>query len=213
MQKRNEPVVRKMPLPIDIEVVEGTSFSDGILTLTHKETSHIRILAIDADNYLVYEVTPPKKLTTKQLKEYFGEDQLIETVTTVASLTGEPTGKYKYYRRPNGSYYALITGEKTGDHKIELGKLAERDSPIATIAKAIAYNLGSKKFSRKDLRSLIPIPLQHGQKLKSLLDTLHYEGYLTKEMEKTAKKKAKEIYSATEKLKQVIIPSPSLEQT
>jgi hypothetical protein len=213
MQKHNEPMIRKMPLPIDIEVVDGTSVSDGIVTLTHKETSHIRLLSLDKDNYLVYEITPPKKLSTKPSKIFFGEDQLIDTTTTVTSLTGKPTGQYKYYRRANGSYYALITGEKTGQHKIELGKFTERDSPISTIAKAIAYNFSSRKFSRKDLIPLIPTPLRFGQKLKSLLDTLHYEGYLTKEMAQTAKKKAKELYSATEKLKQVVPSSPSPEQT
>lgn len=204
-----------MPLPIDIDIAEGTSFSDGVVTLTHNETSHIKILSIDSDNYIVYEIAPPKKVTTRSLRDFLGgdQDQLIETVTTVKTASGEPLGQYKYYKRPNGSYYVVITGEKTRPHRIMLGKLSERDSPIASIAKVVAYSFGIKKFSRSDLKPLIRPSLRTGQKLKSLLDTLHYEGYLTREVVSSTKKKPKEIYSATDKLKQVAIPSPSPEQT
>lgn len=213
MQKHNESIIRKMPLPVDIDVVEGTLFSDGVVTLTQKETSHIKILSVDSDNYIVYEITPPKKVATRSLKEFFDEDHLIETVTTMKTASGEPLGQYKYYKRPNGSYYVLITGEKTSPHRIMLGKLSERDSPIASIAKVVAYSFGTKKFSRNDLKPLIRPSLRTGQKLKSLLDTLYYEGYLTRELVPSARKKPKEIYSATDKLKQVAIPSPSPEQT
>ena len=154
---------------------------------------------------------PPKKATTKPL-EFFGEDTLLKAVTTITTLSGETEGQYRYYKRGNSSYYALITGKKTGTHKIELGKISDRNSSIYIIAKTIAFNLGTKKFTRKDLKPLIPPSMQNGQKLKALLDTLYYEGYLSKEMTKTAKLKEKEVYSTTDKMKEIIIPSPSPEQ-
>ena len=212
MQKSIDPIKRKMPMPIEFELEEGASISDGIITLTHKDASRIRILDVDSDKYLIFEIIPPKKTTTKPLKDYFGEDQLLKAVTTTTSLTGEAEGQYRYYKRGDCSYYALIIGKKTGSHRIVLGKLSDRNSPIYLIAKVIAYNLGSKKFTRKDLKMLIPRSMQNGQRLKSLLDTLHYEGYLAKEMAKTATQKEKEVYSATDKMKEIIIPSPSPEQ-
>lgn len=201
-----------MPLPIDIEVEEGTTIDDGWQTLTHKDASHIRFLSVDPDGFLVYEITPPKKVITKPLKEYFGEEQLIASEATIVDKDGQPVCQYKYFRRGDGSYYACIVGQETEPHKIELGKLTDRESPIFTIAKTIAYRFDTKKFSRKDLKPFLPKILTYFQKFKSLLDVLHHEGFLVKEIDQTSRNKAKELYNATDKLKKFILPSPSPEQ-
>lgn len=202
-----------MPFPIDIDVLEGTLISDGIQTLTSKETSHVRLTKVDSDGFLVYEVTPPKKFSSKtSLKDYLGEEQLIGTVTTVESCDGQAQGIYKYYRRPDGSYYASIIGKDQKSHGIELGKLSNHESPVSIVARNIAFKFDVKKFSRNDLKIVIPKKLTYGQKLKSILDILHKEGYLVKEIDQTSRNKAKELYTATERLKKVIIPSTSPEQ-
>lgn len=213
-QKPNESLVRKLPLPLDIEVGEGTIISDGWMTLTSKELSHIRLISVDADGFLRYEVTLPRKSLTEPLSDYIGEDQLIGRETTMVTVHGQIAGQYRYFKRADCSYYAVISGT-TGQkpHKVEVGKLIDRESPISTVARAIAYKFDTKKFSRNDLKPLIPKYLTYAQKLKSLLDILHYDGFLKKEIDPTSKNKAKELFTATENLKKIIIPSPNPEQT
>lgn len=201
-----------MPLPIDIEVVEGTSISDGIQTFTNKETSHIRLLSLDEDGFVKFELAPPKKVAIKTLREYYGEDQLIHTETTIVDSDGKPLAQYKYYKRGNGSYYSRIIGQASAPHTIELGKFTEQGSALYAVAKTIAYRFDTKKFSRNDLKPLLSRSFAHGQKIKSILDVLHHEGYLIKEIDPSSRNKAKELYSATENLKKVVIPSPSPEQ-
>lgn len=219
MQKPNDHLIRKMPLPIDIDFTEGTSLSDGWHTVTHKEASHIRIISVDSDNFVTYEVSPPRKTITKSLKDYVGEDELIHQETTIATANGKSVGEYRYFRRPNGDYYARITGKAREPHNIQLGNLTDRDSSISIVARSIAYKFdtsvatgGYKKFSRNDLKPLVPRPLMHGQKIKAILDILHHEGFLVKEIDQTSRNKTKELYSATDKLRKVIIPSPNPEQ-
>ena len=53
MQKNLEPIKRKMPMPIEFELAEDASISDGLVTLTHKDASRIRILGVDNDKYLI----------------------------------------------------------------------------------------------------------------------------------------------------------------
>lgn len=204
-----------MPFPIDIDVVDGTAISDGVQTLTHGEASHIKLLRVDQDGFLIYEVTPPKKASSKiSLKDYFVEEQqLIHTESTGLNPKGEPLGTYKYYRRSDGSYYASITGKKTPPHGIELGKLTERDAPLGIAVRTIAYQFGTEKFSRQTLKDKIPQSL-YAQKLKSILDVLHKEGCLIKEVDLTSTQgKPKELYTATEKLRKIVLPSPNPEQT
>ena len=202
-----------MPFPIDIDVLEGTAISDGVQTLTHKEVSHVKLLRVDAEGFLVYEVTPPKKISSKtSLKDYLVEDQLIDTEKTGLTPQGEPLGEYKYFKRSDGSYHSIVTGKKTGIHGIELGKLTDKDSPLGTVIRLVAYNFGTTKFSRKELSKVIPKKLTYAQKFKSILGILHKEGYLVKEVD-TTKAKAKETYTATEKLQKFVLPSPVPEQT
>jgi hypothetical protein len=200
-----------MPLPIDIEVGEGTTISDGWLVLTNKDASRIRILSVDEDGFLKYEISPPKTVI-KMLKDYVGIDHFITAETTLKASDGRPLSQYKYFRRSDGSYYAHIEGEGVRPHKIELGRLADRESPISVVSRVIAYKFDTKEFSRKELKSVLPKHLVYGQKIKSLLAILHYEGFLVKEIDQSSRNKAKELYTATDNLKKVIIPSPSPEQ-
>jgi hypothetical protein len=203
-----------MPLPIDVELGDGSSITDGWHTITSKEASHIKITSMDTDGFLTYEISPPRKIiTTVKSLVVFTEAQLVGTERTITTPNGKSVGEYRYFKRPDGSYYASITGEASNaPHGIELGSFSERDSPISTIARTIAYKFDTRKFSRTDLRPLIPKHFGYSQKLKSILDVLHKEGFLTKEMDTHSRNKAKEIFAATEKLKKVAIPSPSPEQ-
>jgi hypothetical protein len=198
-----------MPLPIDIAVVEGTTFSDGLQTLTSKDTSHIRILSYDDEGFIKYEISPPRKITSKSLKEYIGEDRLIGTETTIVATDGTTLGQYKYFERVDSSIYVDIQGiEKEEPHRIELGRLIDRESPISRVARAIAYKFDTGKFSRKELMPFIPEHMRYSQKLKSLLGGLHYAGFLIKEIDPISKTKTKELYAATDKLKKLVVPSP-----
>jgi len=207
MQKLGETKVRKLPLPLEIKVGDDTMVTDGLFNLTSKEASKIRIISVDQDGYVTCEITPSQQIRSapRSLTEIFSADTLIGTEMSKMRGRGKDFGQYKYFRRPNGSFYAEISGART--RRLQLGSLNDKRSPIARVARTIVPAFNSNEFSKKQLVPLLAKNLSYGQILKSILDILKIEGYLEKR-EIKPRGRLKELFKATNKLKIEMVAIP-----
>jgi len=197
-------IVRKLALPLEIQMGDDTVISDGFFSLTSKEAYRINVKKIDSDGYATCEIVSPPKLRMQSLSVIFGGD--VEHLGTESSLSrgsGEKLGQYNYYKRPNEFYYAMVEG-KNGERKINLGRLANRKSRISIFARTVARLLNGNEFTRKDIilqiRNGMPRQLTHGQILKSMLFVLTKEGYLERRTANDEHKRPREYYKTTAKL-------------
>jgi len=206
VQKSSETKIRKLPLPLEIKVGNDTVITDGLFSLTSKEASQIKITSVDEDGYVTCEIFPPQhqRPTSKSLTDIFS-DALIGTESSKTCGRGENFGQYKYYRRPDGSFYAIVSGVRP--RKLQLGKPTDRHSSISIVARTIKHSFNTNEFSKKQLLPLLSKKLGHGQMLKSVLDVMKIEGYLEKRETKT-RGRLKELFRATEKLSQIVIAIP-----
>lgn len=208
-EKIAEKIVRKFPLPLRITVGDDTVVTDGFFTLTSKQASAINITSIGQDGYITCEIVPPTKKTIEKIvspEEFFAADYLIGIETSRARGRGKDFGQYRYYKRPDGSLYAVVNGGKRS-RKYQLGKPTERDSPISIVGRAIVYNFNTSEFSKKELTQMIPKHLSYGQKLKALLDIMTIEGYLEKRQTKP-RGRFQELFKATDKLRKLLTLQP-----
>jgi hypothetical protein len=205
--------VRKLKLPLEIQMGDDTVVGDGFFSLTYREASRVHIKSFDSEGYATCEIVPPPKVQRQSLAVLFGGN--VEHLGTESSLSrgsGEKLGQYNYYKRPNGFYYAMVEG-KNGERKINLGRLANRKSRISIFARIVARLLNGNEFTKKDIHLQIkngmPKRLTHGQLLKSMLFVLTKEGYLEKRIANDEHKRPREYYKTTAKLlNQIEIVSP-----
>jgi hypothetical protein len=210
VQKSSETKIRKLPLPLNIKIGNDTIVTDGLFSLTSKEASEIRITSIDEDGYITCEIFPPLKKSTINLKADVDTDMVIGAEISKSRGRAKDYGQYKYYQRPDGGFYAIVFGKRV--RRLQLGKPLDRDSPISIVAKIIIQKFNTTEFSKKQLTQELPKNLRYGQILKAVLDVMKINGYLEKrEAPKGKQGRLRELFKATEKLKQIIITSP--EQT
>lgn len=210
-EKQARLVVRKLALPLEVRIGDDTVVSDGFFSLTSKETGKIRIVAVDADGYVTCEISPRLKERVPSVRAFFSEGDLIGIETSTTRGSGEDFGQYRYFRRPDGFYYAIVSG-KSRSRRISMGKLSDGNSRISIFAQTILRNLNGMEFTKKDVlmhahgETGIPKRLTHGQPLKALLDTLTIEGYLEKR-EKKERGRIREYFKATQKMYNVVARS------
>jgi hypothetical protein len=202
-ERSSRLVVRKLALPLEIQMGDDTVVSDGFFSLTSRESSKLHVKSIDSDGYVTCEITPPSKLRVQTITEFVDrEAELIGTELSKSRGSGEELGHYKYYKRPDGFYYAIVES-KNRERKIHLGKLANRKSSISIFARTVTRLLNGKEFTKKDIANHIkdgmPKRLTHGQILKSMLFILTREGYLQKR-EAHEHKRPREYYKTTAKM-------------
>jgi len=211
MQKSLDIKIRKLPLPLEIKLGNDTIVTDGLFSLTSREASEIRIRSIDEDGYITCEIFPPLKERTISLRANVDIDMAIGVETSKSRGRAKDYGQYKYYRRPDGSFYVIVFGKRV--RKLQLGKPLDRDSPISKVAKIIIQKFNTTEFSKKQLTQELPKNLGYGQILKAVLDIMKIDGYLEKrEALKGKRGRLRELFKATEKLKQMIITSPEQAQ-
>jgi hypothetical protein len=208
MQKSIVPKVRKLPLPLEIRLSSEASITDGLFSLTSKDASSIRIIDIDVnDKYATIEIYPPnkEKAQDRRLTDIFVSDSLIGTELSKSRGLGKDLGQYKYYKRTDGSFYAVIEGTKGRTRKLQLGNPLERNSPINIIARAIKQNFNSSEFPKTKLMQVIPKQLSYGQILKAALDVMNLEGYVEKKQIAPTGGRLREIFKASERLAGLIV--------
>ena len=199
-----EPIIRKLPLPLQIKLGTDAIVTDGFFTLTSKEAVSINIMSIEQDGYATCEIIPPIEEKRISLKEFFDIDSVIGAETSRTRGRGKDFGQYRYYKRPDGGLYAVVSGKRT--RKYQLGKLEDQNSPISVVGKAIVRNFNTSEFSKKHLAPLIPKNLRYGQKLKAILDAMTLEGYLEK-TEKRPRGRLRELFKATSTLQIAVFAS------
>jgi hypothetical protein len=202
MQKSNGVKIRKLPLPLEIRFGSDATITDGLFSLSGKEASSIRIIDIDDEKYATVEIYPAKKDETQILKISFVEDTFLGSDLSKSIGLGKDFGRYKYYKRKDGSIYAVVNGQKR-TRKLQLGNPRERDSPIAIIARTICLNFPNE-FSKKQITQVLPKKLGYGQTLKAVLDTLTFEGYIEKK-QGTTRGRLRETFKSTAKLNDLIV--------
>lgn len=204
-EKKPRLIMRKLALPLEVKIGNDTVVSDGFFFLTSKETGKIRIVSVDADGYATCEILPPPKERPPRISAFISEGAtLIGTEMSKTRGSGEDFGQYRYFKRPDGFYYAIVSS-KSRPRRISMGKLIDRNSRISIFAQAILRKLNGMEFTKKDIlthargEAGIPKHLTHGQILKALLDTLKLEGYLEKREEKE-RGRMREYFKVTEKM-------------
>jgi hypothetical protein len=201
-----EAIIRKLPLPLQIILGDDTVVTDGFFRLTSKEAKQINIINIDNDGYATIEILPCLKPRTLDMSVIVEQDAFLGAVTSKSRGSGKDFGQYKYYRRLDGSFYAVTSGKR--NRKIKLGKITDRSGRIFTVATVIDKQFHTNEFTKKQLTPLLPKRLSHGQMLKALLDVIHLLGYLEKREVPTKGRGGRlcELFKATSKLKSVIYP-------
>lgn len=213
VQKPSETKIRKLPLPLQIKLGNDTIVTDGLFSLTSKEASQIKIISIDEDNYVSCEIFPPQpmKLSSKSLTEIFGKDQDTPIGTELSKSRGRAKefGQYKYFKKPDGNLYVVISGARPHTH--QLGNIIDKNSSISIVARCIKQNFNSNEFSKNELAGKLPKRISYGQILKSILDVMKLEGYLEKR-EMTPKGRLHEKFKATDKMYKILVATASPEQ-
>lgn len=208
MQK-NTTIVRKLPLPLEIKFSSEATLTDGLFSLSSKEASKIRIIDIDSnDKYATIEIYPPNKDKTQERRlDIFVSDTLIGTERSKSRGLGRELGQYKYYRKTDGTYYAVIEANSGRTRKIQVGSFTNRTSPISIMGITIKQNFNSNDFSKSELMKKVPRTLAYGQTMKATLDIMFLEGYLVKKqtVEKPERGRPREIFRATEKLSNILV--------
>jgi len=202
MQKSNGIKVRKLPLPLEISFSNSPTMTDGLFSLSSKEASSIKITDIDKDGYATVEIYPPRKEIQTHLPDTY-PDTLLGTNISKSKGKGKDYGQYRYFRRSNSSIYLVIEGGKRA-RKLELGNPVDRNSHIATVARAIKLNFGMNEFSKQQLIQFIPKSLSYAQMLKGTLDAMNFAGYVQK-TQGTIRGRIKETFKATEKINEIIV--------
>jgi len=205
MAQKTRAIIRKLALPLEIKFGDDTIISDGFFVLTSKEVRRLNITSIGEDGYVTCEIFPSKKEEVLSLKSFIREDNLIGTEISKTRGSGADFGQYRYYARPDGHLYAVISGKRI--RRIQLGKLTDRDSPISIAVRTILRSFNSDEFTKKALASKLPKRLSHGQILKAILDVLTIEGYLQKR-EIQFRGRLQETFKSTDKLVKVAFTSP-----
>lgn len=202
MQKSNGIKVRKLPLPLEISFGNSATVTDGLFSLSSKEASAIRIVDIDDDKYATVEIYPPRKEIQTHLPDTY-PDTLLGTDLSKSKGKGKDYGQYRYFKRSNNSLYLVVEGGKRV-RKLELGDPLDRNSPIASVARAVKQNFGMMEFSKQQLIQFIPKKLSYAQILKGTLDTMNFLGYLQK-TQGTIRGRIKETYKATQRINEIIV--------
>jgi len=203
-EKSKDVVTRKLPLPLQVTIGDDTVVTDGFFILTSKEASSINITSIDQDGYATLEIFPSMKRNSAYgTSAVIGQDTFLGEVPSRTLGRGKDVGLYKYYRRPDGSLYAIAHGKR--NRKIKLGKPRDRHGRIYGVASAIQKQFGDGEFTKQQIVPWLSKPLRHGQVLKALLDVMHLEGYLEKRIAQP-KGRIQEHFKATVKLIKLISP-------
>jgi hypothetical protein len=205
-------IVRKLPLPLQIKMGNGTVITDGFFYLTCKEAREVKIASVSEDGYATIEIFPsPKVNSGLDIAVAIEQDTFLGVAMSKSKGSGKDIGQYKYYRRLDGSLYAVTSGKRS--RKLQLGKPTDRNGRIFAVARVIKDQFQNGEFSKKELIPFLSKRLSHGQMLKALLDIMHLEGYLVKK-EVSTRGKLREIFVATDKLRSLVFPVhlSSLEQ-
>lgn len=176
------------PAPLLIKSDSPITVTDGKATLTHEGYIIVRIV----DGCLI-ELQPQEKildepnqsiqtvLIDEEPKSKFtipvGYNLLSSSKAQRATYGGERS-EYLYYKREkDASYLVFIMQGKEIIRYYNLGSLFDPDSRIALALKAFTRE---KPFYRKDLKPhLMPPSLKQGQLIKSCLEILAHEGFLS----------------------------------
>jgi hypothetical protein len=176
------------PAPLLIKSDSPITITDGKASLVHEGNIIIRIV----DGYLI-ELQPQDKTPEKQpqsiQKILIDEPDLVQSLIPAdytllmtnkakRATYGSEISEYQYYKREkDASYFVVI---KQGDKIIRdynLGSLLDPDSKITLALKTLNRE---KPFYRRDLKyHLMPSSLKQGQLIKSCLDILAHEGFLS----------------------------------
>lgn len=176
------------PAPLIIKSDSPITITDGKASLLHEGSIIIRIV----DGYLI-ELQPQEKTPENQAQDV--QTVLIPEPATLQSVIpsdyemfaiskaqratyGGEKSKYQYYKREKDASYfvAIMQGDRIIRH-YSLGSLFDPDSRIAAALKAFTRE---KPFYRRDLKPrLMPSSLKQGQLIKSCLDILAKEGFLS----------------------------------
>lgn len=195
-------IIRKLPLPLQVKLGNDTIITDGFFFLTNKEAREIKITSVSADGYAIIEISPsPKRNSTLDTSVIIGQDTFLGAVTSKSRGSGTDFGQYKYYRRLDGSLYAVTSGKRM--RKIQLGKPTGRNGRISTVARVIDRAFHRGEFTKKQMIPLLSKHLSHGQMLKAILDVMHLEGYLEKR-EVPIRGRLRELFKATDKLRSLV---------
>jgi len=176
------------PAPLLIKSDSPITVTDGKATLVHEGSIILRIL----DGYLV-ELQPQEKSPENQtegvqtvlIPETYTSGFVLPPdydllVTSKAGRRSHATEKsdYLYYKRTKDeSYLVAITQGKKIIRHYDLGSLFDANSRITIALKAFTRE---KPFYRRDLKAhLMPPSIKHGQLIKSCLDILVKEGFLS----------------------------------
>jgi hypothetical protein len=212
MQKSSESKIRKLPLPLQFKLGADGSLSDGLFTLTGKEASKITIKSVDGDGFVCLEIHPPTKEPKSSARNLSSTVVLrtkIGVETSKSRGQSKDFGQYTYYRLPDGSLIAEVTGE-VRNRTFHLGNFKDHSSIIFQFAVTIVHSFGTKEFSKHDLTPLLPQTLRFGQTMKSVLDIMTIEKYLERREGKSDGKpgRVREWFKATDKLTQFVVAIP-----
>jgi hypothetical protein len=201
LAKAKERVTRKLPLPLQVKLGDDTVVTDGFFFLTKREAEQINIIAIGQDGYATIEILPSSQNTAPDIAVSIGKDTFLGTMASKSRGLGKEFGQYKYFKRVDGSLYALTSGKRS--RKIELGNPTDIHSKIFIIASAIGSKFGVSEFTKKDLIRVLPSHLSYGQILKAILDAMTIEGYVEKR-EKKIGGRLREMFKVTPKLRHLV---------
>lgn len=130
--------------------------------------------------------------------------ELFHTKVTSSYGFGGQKSVFEYYKRDNDlSYYTLIRKEGKKPRKLQLGSLKEEHSRIFQVSRVIRDKFGYDQtaFDRGQLIGYLPKSLSGARILKSTLDILTKEEYLTEGSAPSGKRnRLKEVFTPTEKL-------------
>lgn len=216
MQKPSETKIRKLPLPLRFRLGANGLISDGLFTLTDKDASEVSIISVDNDGFASIQIHPPirePKSEATRLSDVFGLGTQIGFEASKSRGQGKDFGQYRYYRRPDGTLFARVSGGARG-RTFCLGNIRDRSSIIFQFAGTIIQHFGVNEFSKRSLTPLMTQTLRFGQTMKSALDIMTIEGYLERREGKSEGKRGriKEWFRATDKLTQTIVASPEQAQ-
>jgi len=178
------------PAPLLIKSDSPITVTDGKATLKHEGNIIVRV----ADGYLIelqlQDKTPEKPTLGRGIESFLieepksvqsiipiGFDFLKKSKATRATY-GDEISEYQYYKREkDASYYVVIKRENEIIREYNLGSLFDPESKIAIALKTFTRE---RPFYRKDLKPrLMPSSLRQGQLIKSCLDILVEEGFLS----------------------------------
>lgn len=201
MAKVKERVIRKLPLPLQVKLGDDTVVTDGFFFLTKREAEQINIIAIGQDGYATIEILPSSQNTTPDMSVLIEHDTFLGTMASKSRGLGKDFGQYRYFKRVDGSLYALTSGKRS--RKIELGNPTDMHSKIFPVALVIGNKFAMSEFTKKDLIPALPSHLGYGQILKAILDAMTIEGYVEKR-ERKIRGKLREMFKVTPKLRHLI---------